>query len=758
MVGRRCFSCFSWWLAALLVSSTLLGALTSSPTAVGAAESGEHAAGVQTILRESPDEVFTYSPPPIEPAMLRAQAAMITVEYRDFPPEAKAAFQYAVNIWQGLLTSPVPIAISANWTALDEGNLGSAGAAGSWRNFTGAPQKNIWYPNGLANKLAGRDLSASEADVEASFNSAYTNWYFGTDQAPAGKASFVTVVLHEIGHGLGIAGSARVNGAGVGQWGSSSSPFGYDTFVVNGAGVATINTDQYPNPSATLAAQYQGGNLFFDGPATRAANGGERAKLYAPGTWQQGSSYGHLDEKTYPAGTPNALMTPVLSRGETNLNPGPIVLGMLTDMGWTVTPGETSPTCFPQTGKCIKGRFAEYWFANGGLAQQGYPLTDEFDEINPTDGKTYKTQYFERARFEYHPDNQRPYDVLLGLLGREQYLAKYRNGLPLGGGDPFNDPRLPQECATFAETGKQVCGPFLVYWREHGGLAQQGLPLTDLFIETNPTDGKPYPTQYFERARFEYHEANFGTPYAVLLGLLGREQLLVKYPNGQPSASASPSASPMPSASPSPSPSASASPSPSPSPGGPWGPTLAPLTNGQLYVQPGGAFSVSIPGSWQVLATTEQTVSIGSLSPAAACSVGVDTVPEGTTLAIVDAAFAEANATLPNYQPVSKEQVLVRAQSAYRRVLTYTFEDGTPAQEQQVYFLFGYSLTLVSCVTAPAQFAALASTFNGIAGSVKLARMATIKAAAPQVSVDTGARLVGFGWSAARALLANRLR
>ncbi len=189
---------------------------------------------------------------------------------------------------------------------------------------------------------------------------------------------------------------------------------------------------------------------------------------------------------------------------------------------------------FPQTGKTVCGRFLEYWEANGGLAQQGFALTNEFIEINPTDNKPYLTQYFERARFELHPLNPAPYDVLLGLVGREQYQAKYPNGHPIVGGDPFNDPRLPQECATFPETGKQVCGPFLVYWREHGGLAQQGLPLTDLFLEANPTSGGFLPTQYFERARFEYHVDLYGTPYAVLLGLLGREQLQAKYPNGVP--------------------------------------------------------------------------------------------------------------------------------------------------------------------------------------------------------------------------------
>src|SRR5438876_10348498 len=52
---------------------------------------------------------------------------------------------------------------------------------------------------------------------------------------------------------------------------------------------------------------------------------------------------------------------------------------------------------FDQTGKTVCGRFLEYWNQNGSLPQQGYPLTDVLSEKSDTDGKTYQTQYFERA-------------------------------------------------------------------------------------------------------------------------------------------------------------------------------------------------------------------------------------------------------------------------------------------------------------------------------------------------------------------------
>ena len=72
------------------------------------------------------------------------------------------------------------------------------------------------------------------------------------------------------------------------------------------------------------------------------------------------------------------------------------------------------------TGHTLGGAFKAYWESHGGLVQFGYPISEEYQEVSLTDGKTYTTQYFERARFEYHPENKgTQYEVLQGLLGRE---------------------------------------------------------------------------------------------------------------------------------------------------------------------------------------------------------------------------------------------------------------------------------------------------------------------------------------------------
>jgi hypothetical protein len=184
-------------------------------------------------------------------------------------------------------------------------------------------------------------------------------------------------------------------------------------------------------------------------------------------------------------------------------------------------------TCFAETNQCLQGRFLAYWQANGGLAQFGYPLTGEQPELLE-DGKTYTVQYFERARFEYHPENPSPSDILLGQFGRRVLGGDY-----LGNEAAYQDAVagvMPNGSGRFfPETGHNVGGRFLAYWEASGGLARFGYPITEERIDTLDdccTAGRRnYTTQYFERARFEYHPENVGTPYEVLLGQFGRRIL-----------------------------------------------------------------------------------------------------------------------------------------------------------------------------------------------------------------------------------------
>jgi LPXTG-site transpeptidase (sortase) family protein len=76
---------------------------------------------------------------------------------------------------------------------------------------------------------------------------------------------------------------------------------------------------------------------------------------------------------------------------------------------------------FAETGHTLSGNFRQFWHSNGGLPLFGLPLSEEFREVNPTDSNPYVVQYFERARFEWHPELPARARVQLGHLGR-RYL------------------------------------------------------------------------------------------------------------------------------------------------------------------------------------------------------------------------------------------------------------------------------------------------------------------------------------------------
>ena len=270
------------------------------------------------------------APPPVAP---EDRTAEFIVNYTGFSTEAEAAFQYAIDIWSGLITSDVPIVVNATWEDLPGNALGSAGATGLWYNFGGAPFTGVLYPSPLADKLAGSDLDPGSADIVANFDSG-TDWYYGLDgNTPFAQYDLVSVVLHEIGHGLGFSGTMYVGVDLNGYVLNGSLAHIYDEFVYTGAGEALLDLG---NGTSALGDALQSDNLYWAGIQGNANSGDFSPKLYAPAFWEQGSSLSHFDEATYPAGNEHSLMTPAIGNGEAIHSPGPMALGLLEDIGWTV--------------------------------------------------------------------------------------------------------------------------------------------------------------------------------------------------------------------------------------------------------------------------------------------------------------------------------------------------------------------------------------------------------------------------------------
>lgn len=276
----------------------------------------------------------------------RVKTATIEVEYINFPTNAKTAFQFAVDIWESELVSSIPIRIRADWTPLTSGVLGQAIWGSAHANFEGAQQVNTFYPVALAEKIAGADINqTTEPDIVASFNS-NAAWYFGTDgNTPSGKMDMVTIVLHEIAHGLGFTDTYDVE-SGDGSVGLLNGgmfvPFVFDLFVENGTGKNIFR--EFQSPSTALGTELQSANIFFDSPLSVTALNGTRPKLYAPSTFDDGSSISHLDESTFNSQQDaNRLMTPQIAFAESIHDPGTVLLAMLSDIGWVTTSIDHAP-------------------------------------------------------------------------------------------------------------------------------------------------------------------------------------------------------------------------------------------------------------------------------------------------------------------------------------------------------------------------------------------------------------------------------
>jgi hypothetical protein len=184
---------------------------------------------------------------------------------------------------------------------------------------------------------------------------------------------------------------------------------------------------------------------------------------------------------------------------------------------------------YQETNHYLSNGFLGFWNHSGGMPVFGYPLTEEINRLSSDVGHDIPMQYLERQRFEYHQELQgTPYEISLGRMGVEALQAQHRNWESAPKADPLQANYCPS-------TGHAIDPLFNNYWRNHGlelgdrgisyreSVALFGYPVAEPQMERN-SSGEMVLTQWFERARFEYHPNN-PAGSQVQLGRLGAEMM-----------------------------------------------------------------------------------------------------------------------------------------------------------------------------------------------------------------------------------------
>ncbi len=163
-----------------------------------------------------------------------------------------------------------------------------------------------------------------------------------------------------------------------------------------------------------------------------------------------------------------------------------------------LTQGGGTTHYYPETGFAVDPKFVDFFDRYGGLELFGYPISRTFID------QGVLVQYFQHARFEYHPDNPEPYVVQLGLIGDELHYNQ----------PAVRKPQFPSRRRVyFPETGHTVAYAFLDYFKEHGGIDVFGYPITEMYFEEGCI------VQYFQRMKMEWHPEDHTSP--VHIGNLG---------------------------------------------------------------------------------------------------------------------------------------------------------------------------------------------------------------------------------------------
>jgi len=326
----------------------ILAFLTAAVIAAAGARSAHAALNIEVVSGDQIGEGFN-DPTPVAP--VGGNPGTTLGAQRMF------ALQYAADAWGARLNGTVTVVIGASFDPLfgnaNTAILGSASPdtvhlSRSTLPVPGVPLNDVWYSAALFSQFRGVDandsLQEERPEVEAQFNSSVDNqqvlgtidFYYGLDGSRGTDVDFLSVALHEIAHGLGFLDLIDPSSGSLFDPppGGDPLPDAYSRWLEDPT-VAPKQLTQMNDQQRKLAI-LNGPDLLWAGPnvkansayLTKARKTDGRVQMYAPASYQAGSSVAHFDTNVEP----NELMEPFATSGIRDLR---LTVQLFRDLGYS---------------------------------------------------------------------------------------------------------------------------------------------------------------------------------------------------------------------------------------------------------------------------------------------------------------------------------------------------------------------------------------------------------------------------------------